>query len=331
VENYLSDFKWYFPQKDKVDAPSLHKAWAFYEHITLARYLVNNEKKWVRAQPGEHEEETELYSVFSTPETNLNEWGIGVGLYFATVRIAGFIFLFFGLINIYGIHFYNSTEYSPTPSTDLPRLLLQGSAICTSQEWHVCPDCKSKCNYTNTNANENTFVDCAYDENHVFVKRNLCNGAKLRPGMVNYGSWIFAMIVFTLFAIHQKAIETRYDEDLLTATDYSVVVSNPPKEATDPEEWKHFFEQWSSKKVTCCTIVLNNQNLISALVQRRRLRRKLSQMLLDKVDMDDEDKVKVAVNANMQDREENAGCISSFFDALKAFFSMLLQSIPRRS
>lgn len=36
VENYLQNYKWYFPRKDdtKPDAPKLTKAWAYYEHIS---------------------------------------------------------------------------------------------------------------------------------------------------------------------------------------------------------------------------------------------------------------------------------------------------------
>ena len=40
VENYLSKYKWYNPQRDDPDAPKLEHGWVYYEHITLPRRLV---------------------------------------------------------------------------------------------------------------------------------------------------------------------------------------------------------------------------------------------------------------------------------------------------
>jgi hypothetical protein len=48
-------------------------------------------------------------------------------------------------------------------------------------------------------------------------------------------------------------------------------VENPPLDAKDPEEWRDFFSQFDGSHVTFCTISLDNEDLVRALVQRRKL------------------------------------------------------------
>ena len=45
--------------------------------------------------------------------------------------------------------------------------------------------------------------------------------------------------------------------------------SNPPKDARDINEWRTFFQQFGH--VTCCTVALDNEELVAALVKRREL------------------------------------------------------------
>ena len=136
---------WYFPRKDdtRPDAPKLTKAWAYYEHITLARYFsdsTGNERKQTRAEPGEMDIPTELFNPFTTRESVLNEWGIGVGLYFSTLRVVALILVVVGIINVAGIYYY-ATSYSGEGGQDGLMFSLVGSAVCTLGEWVVCEDC----------------------------------------------------------------------------------------------------------------------------------------------------------------------------------------------
>ena len=80
VENYLSKYKWYNPNRDNPDV-SLAKGWAYFEHFTLPRrFATKSGGHHVRAPPGETRE-TKLYSAFLTPQSSLSDWGIGVGMY----------------------------------------------------------------------------------------------------------------------------------------------------------------------------------------------------------------------------------------------------------
>lgn len=82
LARFLSKYHWYNPHVHNEDAPSLDTAWAYFEHVTLARHFkptddaVDVNRK---AEAGEDEGETQLYSVFTTPERDLGDFGVGVG------------------------------------------------------------------------------------------------------------------------------------------------------------------------------------------------------------------------------------------------------------
>ena len=68
------------------DGPSLDAAWAYFEHVTLARYLLSNDAAsssardtMRRAEAGETTHPTRLYNVWSTPEKDLGDFGLGIG------------------------------------------------------------------------------------------------------------------------------------------------------------------------------------------------------------------------------------------------------------
>ena len=199
---------------------------------------MGNERKQTRAEPGEMDEATELFNPWTTREAVLNEWGLGVGLYFSTLRVVAFILLFVGLINIAGIYYYASPSYSGQGGQDGLFFSLVGSAVCTLGEWVVCEDCSPDDWSTVEEQNRYGIYTDPNTGNQVsLVLRNMCLGAEIPfPGIVgNWVSLIVLIIAFGLLAIFQRAREVRFDEDKLTATDYSLVVKNPPKDAYNPE------------------------------------------------------------------------------------------------
>jgi hypothetical protein len=313
VEGYFQHKKWYFPRKDdtRPDAPKLSKAWAYYEHITLARYFsdadaAGNERKKIRAEPGEMERDTELYNPLTTPESELNAWGIGVGLYFSTLRIMAVILVVAGLINIPSILYYAGPEYSNGQS-GLMSFSLHGSAVCTEGEWVVCQDCPEE-EWADSFEERNRYGTTA--DGTILVLRNSCIGAQLSQGMVNWATLIFLIICFGLLACYQRAREVRFDEDKLSAPDYTLVVRNPPKDVFDPDDWRDFFSQFAEKHVTCVTVALNNDMLIWKLTLRRIYRNELRLHLPKNLDLEDEDLVRTAVAQVEKEWEsEPKGCI----------------------
>lgn len=116
----------------------------------------------------------------------------------------------------------------------------------------------------------------------------------------------------------------------VTATDYSLVVRNPPPDAYDPDEWQAFFSQFADKQVTVVTVALNNDLLLNKLIARRYHLHNLRLMLPKGTDMEDEDIVRSAVAQLIQDQAaEPPGCLYRFLDCavfpILRIFNMFLR------
>ena len=107
---------------EKTPPPSLDKAWAFFEHVTLARYevvasrnlqeqqkskqqlqhfttrqriirlFVRGDRKFYIADRGERKVRTKLYPVLTTPLKQMADFGLGYGVYFS-VRYLAFLLM----------------------------------------------------------------------------------------------------------------------------------------------------------------------------------------------------------------------------------------------
>eukprot|EP00977_Amphora_coffeiformis_P002720 scaffold521_cov167-Amphora_coffeaeformis.AAC.11 len=171
-----SNFKWYNPYLGEEkgpsggEPPSLAKAWAFFEHVTLERYIVSEKddsnrqneqaetlwflKKLFKgnhrleiAEPGERQHRTKLYSPISTPLSQMGDFGLGYGVYFSTLRYYAVLCLLAGLLNIPNLLYFASDEYNAVGHNDSTSFLLKGSAICTDVTWVPCPDCPQDYKY----------------------------------------------------------------------------------------------------------------------------------------------------------------------------------------
>jgi len=271
LARYLSTYTWYNPQltSPHPNRPNIDKAWAYFEHFTLARHFLPDKEgassDYLRkAGPGERDRPTRLYSVLNTPEVDLCDWGIGVGVYFFTLRSLGIIMFLAGLINVPALIYYGSDEYSH--SHDAMNLrILRTSAICTDSTWVPCPTCTEE----QWDAFPSTYDHYAESEDGLkFILRNNCN-VNTMVALVAYISLLFVCISVYVLQKVTKRRERFFDESSQTTTDYAVEVTNPPKDARDMEEWRAFFSKFGH--VTCCTVALDNEELIAALVKRRDL------------------------------------------------------------
>lgn len=236
----LSQYKWYNPNVGKTgeDVPDLKKAWEYYEHHTLARYEVNESDKhrFKRADPGDTTKPTNLYPVITLPMKELNDWGIGVGLYFTELR-AMMIFLFCaGFISLFNVIYFggheyryyndNGSEYTNTKGAlkKAAMFLLNGSAACMEFEWVACEDgwCNTAMMQGKYEAITTTVM--VNGQPTTLVQKNACNGDLFKLGMINYGAVMFLIIASLLFFYYIGLRSTMLDEDNLTASDYSVVV-----------------------------------------------------------------------------------------------------------
>jgi hypothetical protein len=230
--------------------------------VTLPRHFVGEQTAdhiQRRAEPGENKQATELYSPFTTPSTAFVEWGIGIDLYFSTLKYMAAVLLICGLIHLPNSTFYRSDEYSPAGKGGL-EWVLQGTAVCTTTEWVVCPECPL--DQWNTTEQENRFGVAG---NTTLVLHNACQGGEVPQGVVNLVVLFFLVGVVWIMSLYLDAREVRFDEDKLTATDYSIVIKNPPKDAYDPDEWRDFFAQFAEKQyVGPCVLVAFRSSLLTA-------------------------------------------------------------------
>eukprot|EP00814_Leptocylindrus_danicus_P000784 CAMPEP_0116013916 /NCGR_PEP_ID=MMETSP0321-20121206/5992_1 /TAXON_ID=163516 /ORGANISM="Leptocylindrus danicus var. danicus, Strain B650" /LENGTH=992 /DNA_ID=CAMNT_0003483519 /DNA_START=31 /DNA_END=3010 /DNA_ORIENTATION=+ len=293
IARSLSWFNWYHPRKYKEKAKSiLDDGWAYFEHITLARHFIPPEDRTDgaldRAEPGEWQIPTKLYSVWSTPHHQLGDFGIGIGIYFDTTWWLAFITFFAGCISTYNCYYYYHGDYttytiqSESESTSSGQedleWFLKGSAVCTDQIWVPCIDC-TKSQWDDDGAPDRYAEAEAVSSNQtlVFALHNDCSAAEVANGTINLSTIAFLAISLLFMSRHQRKTEVNFDEDEQTAQDYSIMVDGCPPDALDPDEWKDFFTEVSESKVTMVTIAVDNAPLLKALVAHRKLRRKLQQ------------------------------------------------------
>ena len=285
--------------------------------------LTNYEEKLERAQPGEKKRKTRLYDPIATPHRQLGDFGLGFGLYFSTLRAIGYMNLLAGLMSLFSFYYFASDKYF---LLDLSTALLRGSAICTRTEYVPCIDCdcddqgaeNSQSWYRAPERCANTFSSLPLlDEVHAFdadvafgsqnqsistdfavaplsnitlVVKNRCleqDGILLKLGFINYGVMLFLVfaIIYMGFYLEEEAV--KFDEDEQTAQDYSIIVTNPPPRATDPEEWREYFESnFEGVKVAAITCAVNNDLLVKSLVRRREILRNLELCLEPGTPMD---------------------------------------------
>jgi len=141
----------------KTTKADLKKGWAYFEHVVLDRYIVEKKpdapkkntcmriirkfqkgnKKLERAEPGEKDVVTRLYSPIFTPHKQLGDFGLGIGLYFSTLRAITLITFVLGLVSAYNFNYFASDAYLPSEFRDNGRgamfdKFIHGSAVCTN-------------------------------------------------------------------------------------------------------------------------------------------------------------------------------------------------------
>ena len=281
VARYLSKFSWYCPQqlsRERVEI--LDKAWAFFEHSTLARYYTqkgadDDEDHFVKAEPGERKQPTKLYPVLSTPETDLADFGIGVGVYFYTLRMLSFIMLVAGILSIPNLWYYGGDDYNS--GHEFGYQALKYSAVCTDQSWRPCPNCTlSQWDYFPTTFSRYAeAMISTTGEKLTFIRTNNCSISK-SAGIVAYVAMLFVCFAMYLLTKVSKRKEEDFDCKQQTSSDYAVEVANPPGDAKDETEWHVFFSQFGH--VTALTIAYDNEELRTVLLQRRSLVAMLEQL-----------------------------------------------------
>ena len=264
------------------------------------------------AEPGETGHKTALFHPWSMPESSLYEFGAGIDQYFQTCAALCVMFFICACINIPSMIYYASPTYSGEGGKKQLPLALQASAICTSKIWVVCNDCTE--DEWSWAEEAGTFARAP--DGTVLVERNACGGAMIMDGVIDYVTFLFVAIFLSAASYFLYIREVRMDDDVLSADDYSLLVTNPPEDAYDPDEWKEFFEQFAERQVTLVTVALDNEVMVRKLLQRRAQIEKLKTLLPDKVDLDDAFAVRTALLALVEERKSTSrSCVGAFFES----------------
>ena len=217
--------------------PPLKEGWAFYEHYTLARRRGGDAKGAVpeRVLPGTGnagETASRLYKYWGTPESAFKDWGVGIALYFSTMRVFALALFVAGLCSLRNIIYFSTSDYrDPKAANDSETRgiswILRGSAICDVKEWVPC-----EVGYCDLAQMEKYAVTYARDDEKdlTFVQRLGCPSSDTNDNDIfKAGMWsIFTIIVLIAitvgFSFFQSRQQTIMDEDQITASDYSVRV-----------------------------------------------------------------------------------------------------------
>ena len=281
--------------------------------MRLPRYLWNTADHVFRlAEPGETGHKTALFQPWSMPESCFNEFGVGIDQYFQTCAALCVMFFICACINIPSMIYYASATYSGGGGKKHLPLALQASAICTNKIWVVCNDCTE--DEWSWAEEAGTFARAP--DGTVLVERNACGGAMIMDGVIDYLTFVFVVIFLSAASYFLYIREVRMDEDVLTADDYSLLVTNPPEDAYDPDEWKEFFEQFAESQVTLVTVALDNEVMLRKLLQRRAQIENLKNLLPKEVDLDDELMVRIALSKLVDERKSaSRSCVGVFFES----------------
>ena len=287
-----------------------------WDHVALSRYVVDASgepkikkclltrivrklfckanKQLKRAEPGEREYPTALYHPIFTPHKQLGDFGLGLGLYFSTLRAITVLTFLAGLLNIPNFMYYNSTEYQPDVSNfqsylndTIGNQFLLGSAICTDVSWVICPDCENATKrYFDSSRRAYGIHQTSGLNESVFFLRNNCTPDNVKASMINFGTLILIVVGTMILNIYLRRMEIAFDEDEQTAQDYSIVIENPPGDATNPVEWRDFFRDGWGAHVTACTVAVDNDLLVRSLVERREKLRTIELLIEPGTSMD---------------------------------------------
>lgn len=201
LAGFLEKIPGYYPNYTKdnekyVDPNLLQIGWSFYDHITLARHFKpepssesdDGKQQLVRSEPGNPDDyyfgdsddhhssnpegfycKTQLYNWWKTRGSALDDFGIGVGLYFNSMKFMAMALMLSYLASLPNVFYYFSEEYGGTENhQELLDFSLKGSAICKNTIWVACEE--NFCDIANMKKRNINFVT---GDNEQFLSRKI--------------------------------------------------------------------------------------------------------------------------------------------------------------
>jgi hypothetical protein len=172
-------------------------------------------------------EPAELYKPFSSTQAEFAEFGVGITLYFYSLKLLNGIFLVAAFVSLIAIRANTKFNCEDVRNT------LVGSVYCATRE------------------------DLTWQH----------------QGVSDLFTTLFVLVgFFAAFRLLDKKKE-EVDLNSLTTRDYSVVITNPDREISNPDEYRDHFAQFGD--VALVTIVLNNGNFVQHVTKKKVLEQEL--------------------------------------------------------
>jgi hypothetical protein len=282
VKTQVAEFNRVITQRYDDAEPDPEVSWKYHQETTMPLCVIKppepgqKRAEYRKLESGELAEGATHYSVWHTPVNEIGDFGIGLLLYFRMLISLGVLAFVLGMAACQNITRFASDDYS-NGQPSLPSVsILRGSAVCDDYE-AVCVS-EAGC-------------DCTFDRETGTISGDGCMLKLDCPLTKGQGFTDLAIaIIFLLFNMYlswkHENITTKADESEQTAQDYSIMVDDPDPDATDPDEWQKFFEQFGH--VTYVTVALNNSQLIKLLGKRKFLLQELQYVEGSRIRTEDE-------------------------------------------
>lgn len=249
---------------------------------------------------------------------------MGVALYFNTMKFMAIALLVAGFVSVPNLLFYLN-EYEGERNLDISSaskskiFTLPVSAVCDEFTWAKCENST----FCDTERMQKNGIEFITDGTDTYVKQTGCEKPGIEQGIVNLVALSCVLLITLVLNLYQSKKQILFDEQRLTASDYSIIVANPPPDAHDPDEWEAFFSKYDEKGIALVTVLLDNQELLKKLVYRRTLMKDLQNWFPD-IDITNESELNKAIF----NQQYTLYCLQSIlYKVVRPFvkpFSMLL-------
>ncbi|KAL7553599.1 hypothetical protein ACHAWF_016906 [Thalassiosira exigua] len=219
---------------DRRPPPSLDAAWSHHERDVLPRLPIGGDGD---------ASESRLYPPWSTPLPSLSIFGVSTTMFLSSLLVASLALFIAGVLNIPLMAYYWNYASGGKSGVDYYGVgrSIRASAICDATEWVECPSC----HYEENRGEYPSYRLKVADDGTYLARRNACDFDHfLLPGMLSYVASLLTLAIYAFFLSKQRRAEVVIDESVQTASDYSIKISNPPRDAVNPEEWRNFFDQF---------------------------------------------------------------------------------------
>lgn len=232
------------------EPPNLAEAREFY-YTTLPRRIPDNTQPsgYRLARPGELFDEKNnpavLYDPYCGKVDAFDEFGVGISMYFRTLKVLFWMLLLCAFISLTAV--YRNRQFNPDED-DIDHI-------------------KEVNNYNATReATPRSLIGSTYGAEREDLKFG-------HQGASDIVCCCLIGLLALISGYIQKQTIKKIDVAQQTAQDYTIVIENPPRTATDPQVYYDHFKKFGD--IAMVTVVLNNGVLLKALAEKKVLERRL--------------------------------------------------------